>query len=102
MRCSGDYPSRVREPAHREVVQLLRAAECHWHLAQGIKAIDARLYVPGCLSILAGIEKSIRSTLFQIREPSVRPDDLGQTMSNSLLRTAQQAGLPIQLLAFPE
>ena len=97
----GDCVLRTRAPAHIEVVQLLRAAEFHWHFVQGIQAVNARLYVPGCLSLLAGIETSIRSTLFQLQEPDAMPEDLGQTMSNSLLRTAQRAGLPVDLLAFP-
>jgi len=80
---------------------LLRAAEFHWHFSQGIIALDQRLYIPGCLSLLTGIEASIRCTIQQRRDPGVVPEQLGSTLSNSLLREASRVGLPIHTLVVP-
>jgi hypothetical protein len=82
---------------------IIKAAEFHWHFVQGIKAIEAELYIPGALSLLAGIEASIRFSLYQLKaEKFPFEEDLGAVLSNSLLRQALLAGLPVQLLAFPE
>lgn len=89
-------------PDHVKVANNLKAAEFHWHFGQGIRAIDAELYVPGALALLAGIEASIRWTLKrpnQNEQPFVQ--DLGATISNALLRQAHGEGLPIELLSFP-
>jgi hypothetical protein len=89
-------------PPWVRIAGILNAAEFHWHFAQGIKAIEAELYIPGVLSLLAGIEASIRFSLYQIKSAEFPfEEDLGAVLSNSLLRQAHQAGLPVQLLAFP-
>jgi hypothetical protein len=81
----------------------LNAAEFHWHFVQGIKAIEAEFYIPGVLSLLAGIEASIRFSLYQLKSAEFPFEyDLGTVLSNSLLRQGFQAGLPVHLLAFPE
>lgn len=85
------------------MVRILQAPEFHWHFAQGIKAIQSKLYIPGVSSILAGIEASIRSTLYWLKTSEFPlKGDLGPVLSNSLLRKAHEQGLPVELLAFPE
>ena len=80
----------------------LQAAELHWHFEQARKAFEAELYLPSILSYLAAIENSIRITLHQLNEDKYPDnDELGTTLSNSLLRIANKAGLPIEKLAFP-
>lgn len=84
-------------------MQVLRAAEFHWHFAQGLKSLDAEHYIPGVLSLLAGIEASIRFTLYKIDSETFPFDgDLGPVLSNGLLRMARDAGLPVELLAFSD
>jgi len=83
-------------------VHQLRAAEFHWHFAQGIRAVEQELYIPGSLALLAGIETSIRLTLYQSKQNTFPfEQDLGTVLSNSLIRQARDNGLPIALLAFP-
>jgi hypothetical protein len=89
-------------PPHIQVVQQLRAAEFHWHFSQSLRAIESQLYIPGCIGLLTGIEASLRFTLYQFDNVKFPFDeDLGQTLSNALLRTASLAGLPVGSLAFP-
>lgn len=88
-----------------DVIYKLNAPSFHWHLAQGIRAVEADLYIPGVLSIIAGIEHSIRLTLYQLTGDlnPIECDDLGAYMSGgSLLNDAKQAGMPVDLLAFPD
>lgn len=93
--------SRLQITTHKQLVGLLLSAEFHWHFYQGIEALNAKLYIPGCLSLLTGIEASIRCTLFQLDNPGAEYDsDLGETLSNSLLRKAKENNLPVELLAF--
>lgn len=85
-----------------QVVGKLKAPEFHWHFAQGIRAIAADLYIPGCLSLLTGIEASLRFTLFQLNNSNFPFDEsLGATLSNALILKASKAGIPVQSLAFP-
>jgi len=83
-----------------DYAEALKAVEFHWLFIQGEKAIDGGLYVPGSISLLTGIEASIRSTLHQLKGGTL-DDELGATLSNSLLRKAKAAGLPVGVLAFP-
>ena len=79
------------------------AAEYFWHFIQGLQALESELYIPGVLSLIAGIETSIRHTLHRIKHDHFPfEDDLGSTLSNGLLRQARDAGIPVQLLAFPD
>ncbi|MHC3434185.1 hypothetical protein [Delftia lacustris] len=95
-------PAFFKPPESTEIVYILKAAEFHWHFSQGLQAIDKNLYVPGVLSLLAGIEASLRFTLYQLNSTEFPfEDDLGAVLSNSLLRQAKEAGLPVSTLAFP-
>jgi hypothetical protein len=88
---------------HKQLVGLLSASEFHWHFYQGVEALNAKLYIPGCISLLAGIEASIRCTLFHLESPGSHYDgNLGEVLSNRLLRKAKNNGLPVELLAFPD
>jgi len=81
----------------------LGAAEFHWHFTQGLQALDSELYVPGTVCLLNGIEASIRITMYQLDDPDIpEPEDLGSTLSNSLLRQAREVGIDVGTLQFPE
>lgn len=90
-------------PKWQRLIEYDWAAEYFWHFVQGMRAIDSELYIPGVLSLLAGIETSIRSTLHRIKNKHFPFEgDLGTLLSNGLLREARDAGMPVQLLAFPD
>ena len=61
------------------------------------------LYIPGVSALLNGIEASVRVTMTQIAEDYEGKLVLSryQVLSNTLLRKARDAGLPVQDLAFP-
>lgn len=84
-------------------IERLQAAEMHWFFVQGEQAFEHGLYLPGVVSLLAGIETSVRFTMSQMDSVDIyNAPDLGPTLSNPLLRRAKEAGLPVDLLAFPE
>lgn len=95
-------PQSFEIPISTQIVLTLRATEFHWHFSQGFKALSQELYIPGVLSLLTGIEGSLRFTLYQLKS-NLYPfeDDLGSVLSNSLLRQAKEAGIPISFLALP-
>lgn len=72
----------------------------HWHFQQAYQALAANLYLPGISGLLNGIEASLRTTIVELEGRSLR-GDLGPVMHNSLLRSAEQHGMDINLLAFP-
>lgn len=83
--------------------EALSAAEFHWFFVQGLTALRVELYLPGVSALLNGIEASLRVTMHQITteqsggsEPSPY-----RVLSNVLLASANEAGLPIDALAFP-
>ncbi|MBA2781228.1 hypothetical protein [Billgrantia kenyensis] len=78
-------------------------AEVHWFFTQAVQALKSELYLPACTSFLNGIEASLRVTMSQVEEPArVKALDPIKTLSNRLLKSAQDAGLPVEALAFPE
>src|SRR6266566_1940230 len=84
----------------RDYVEWLKAAEIHWFFIQGQKALERDLYLPGTVALLNGIEASIRFTLHKLDGKDL-DEDLGATLSNSLIRRARERGFPVQALAFP-
>jgi hypothetical protein len=96
-------PAPLQTPLWIQVVGTLRAAEYHWHFSQGIRALESDLYIPGVLSLLTGIEASLRFTLYR-KDSEKYPfeGDLGPVLSNGLLRAAREQGLPVELLAFAD
>lgn len=78
-------------------------AEVHWFFTQAVHALKSELYLPACTSFLNGIEASLRVTMSQVENP-VRVEELDpvKTLSNRLLKSALDAGLPVEALAFPE
>lgn len=90
---------------HKEKVFLIEqglGAEVHWFFTQAQQALESELYLPACTSFINGIEASIRVTLSQIKIPTrVKELDPIKTLSNRLLKNAQDAGIPIECLAFP-
>lgn len=90
-------------PISTQVVLTLKTTEFHWHFSQGFKALADELYIPGVLSLLTGIEASLRFTLYQLNSNAYPyEDDLGSVLSNSLLRQAKEAGIPVSFLALPD
>lgn len=78
-------------------------AEVHWFFTQAVQALKSELYLPACTSFLNGIEASLRVTISQVENPArVEALDPVKTLSNRLLKSAHEAGLPVEALAFPE
>jgi len=83
--------------------EALSAAEFHWFFVQGLTALRAELYLPGVSALLNGVEASLRVTMHQIAtEPTggAEPSPY-RVLSNVLLASAREAGLPVAALAFP-
>lgn len=77
-------------------------AEVHWFFIQGSHALRSEFYIPACTSFLNGIEASLRITMAQINSTSrVEELDPHKTLSNRLIRSARDEGLPVGALAFP-
>lgn len=72
-------------------------AEVHWFFIQGDQAIEQRLYVPGVVSLLHGIEMSLRMVVGEVEQTALEKT---ATLSNSLLRRAYGLGIPVEELAF--
>ena len=85
---------------HENYIKWLGAAELHWFFIQAEEALDLGLYLPATMGLVNGIEASVRFTLHKLAAQSL-DDGLGATLSNSLIRRARDAGLPVHALAFP-
>jgi hypothetical protein len=99
----SDTPIPYSVQDWQKVAFALKMPECHWHFSQGLLALDHNLYIPAVLSMIAGIEASIRFTLYQLDNKKYPEpyEDIGAVFSNSLLSKAGKSGMPISLLAFP-
>lgn len=77
--------------------------EVHWFFTQALQALKNELYLPACTSFLNGIEASLRITMSQLDNP-VRVAELDpfKILSNKLLKSALDMGLPVEALTFPE
>ncbi|HBQ40338.1 MAG TPA: hypothetical protein DD808_07180 [Halieaceae bacterium] len=91
---------------HQERVffaELGLGAEVHWFFTQAVQALKSELYLPACTSFLNGIEASLRVMISQVENPArLEALDPVKTLSNRLLKSAHEAGLPVEALAFPE
>lgn len=77
-------------------------AEVHWFFTQAVQALKSELYLPACTSFINGIEASVRVTMAQLEKPTrVKELDPIKTLSNRLLNSAKELGLPVEALAFP-
>lgn len=77
-------------------------AEVHWFFSQGIDALKHGLVIPACTSFIIGIEASLRVTLSQIENSTrVKELDPAKLLSNRLIKSAKEKGLPVEQLAFP-
>jgi hypothetical protein len=87
----------------QEFYVLPLGAKVHWFFVQGFKAIHRDLYIPGNLSLLNGIEISIRQTL-HLCDGKSNDTDLNswEIMKDSMLAKALKDGLPISKLSFPD
>ena len=72
----------------------------HWFFVQAVDALEHELYIPACSSMLNGIEASLRITMHQL-EKSEDIFNLSpyQVLSNPLISTAKDCGLPVHTLA---
>lgn len=90
---------------HKEKVFFIEqelGAEIHWFFTQAVQALKNELYLPACTSFLNGIEASLRITMAQIETPSITTElDPFKTLSNKLVNSAKDYGLPVEALAFP-
>jgi len=91
---------------HEEIVFFVEqglGAEVHWFFTQAFQALKSELYLPACTGFLNGIEASLRVTMSQV-ESSARVEALDpvKTLSNRLLKSAHDAGIPVEALAFPD
>ena len=114
MSIKGAYGMMSEEVAYLQEIRIAQerksfflyhnlGAEVHWLFTQALSALDSELYLPACTSFINGIEASLRVTMSQIKNPCIVADlDNIPTLSNSLLLVAQNNGLPIEALAFPE
>jgi hypothetical protein len=85
----------------RRYIENLRSATMHWHFIQGEEAAEAELWLSAVITLLAGIENSVRVLLRQIEGQDLQLDqDLAAVLSNPLLRAARDKGLPVEELAF--
>src|SRR4051794_23557146 len=87
-------------------LEALSAAEFHWFFVQGMEALRARLYLPGVSALLNGIEASLRVTMRQVTPDPAATDgefvlSRYTVLSNMLIATARDAGLPVEALASP-
>lgn len=75
----------------------------HWFLIEGEKAFSQELFLASMLSCFAGIEATLRGLMmYSEGGPKTVYEDLeGATLSNPLLQRAGDAGMRIELLAFP-
>ena len=91
---------------HKEKVFFIEqrlGAEIHWFFTQAVEALKNDLYVSACTSFLIGIEASLRFTMAQVEKPArVIELDSIKTLSNSLLKSARESGVPVEALAFPD
>jgi len=93
---------RERYEEKAKYVERLGAAGMHWFYVQGLQAIRSNLYVPGVCSLLNGIEASLRITIAQVTA-SGGIEELSpyKVLSNTLITSGQQLGMPVESLAFP-
>ena len=82
----------------------LCAAEFHWFFVQGLDAIRNEFIIPGVSSLLNGIEASLRVTIEHIQSQEIAPPEPSpyRVLSNNLIIKAEEMGMPIELLSFPE
>ncbi|HEN9559782.1 hypothetical protein [Acinetobacter baumannii] len=86
----------------KEFIQENSGAEFHWYFIQGIEAYTNGHYLPALLSLICGIEASLRSTLHLISDS---PEDrlyVAENMNKQMIIKAKQKGLPISVLAFSD
>lgn len=98
------YLERVKREHEERIffAQQGLGAEVHWFFSQGVDALKHGMIIPACTSFIIGIEASLRVTLTQMENPArVKELDPVKLLSNRLIRTAKEKGLPVEQLAFP-
>lgn len=99
-----NFKDRIRKENQekRFFIEQKHGAEINWFFTQAAQALDSELYLPACSSFLIGIEASLRVTLAQVENTArIQKFYSDKTLSNRLLKSAQDAGLPVKALAFP-
>ncbi|MBX8799739.1 hypothetical protein HBA92_03130 [Ochrobactrum sp. MR28] len=83
-------------------LEALQAAEFHWFFVEGLIALEEELHLPGLLSIINGIEASMRWThrhMTREANESHEPEKRS-LMNNRLLNECAELGMPVEVLAF--
>ena len=88
-------------PVHNRTFQI-QGAETHWYFIEGALAYKEKLYLASLLSYLNSIESSLRTTCMYFNEGYENDKLSGTVLSNRLLRDAENIGLNVDLLAFPD
>ncbi|OTG90220.1 hypothetical protein [Acinetobacter sp. ANC 3832] len=95
------------EKEHQEKIFFLNldlGAEIHWFFTQALEAMKHSLFLPACISFIHGIEASIRVTYSkQLKSSTYTLNNFNDvpTLSNSLLKKAQNIGIPINFFKLP-
>lgn len=100
----SDFLNKFKEEYQERMffVEQGLGAEVHWFFTQASEALKMGLYLPACTSFLNGIEASLRITLAQIEDPKLVEElDPKKLLSNRLLKSARDLGVPVDALAFP-
>ena len=80
----------------------LQASKFQWFFVEGLIALEEELHLPGLLSLINGIEASLRWTHKQI----IRDENQGyepekrSLLNNRLLRDCHDLGMPVERLSF--
>lgn len=86
----------------------IQGAEIHWYFIEGAEAFHQGLYLASLLSLVNGIESSLRALLMYNSTGMDQDDLLGKILSNGLILDAKLAGMNVEILAlsseknFPE
>jgi len=80
----------------------LQAAEFQWFFVEGLISLEEELHLPGLLSLINGIEASLRWTHRQItrEENAGYEPERRSLLNNRLLRDCHDLGMPVERLAF--
>ncbi|MFK1489869.1 hypothetical protein ACIWPR_10765 [Acinetobacter baumannii] len=83
-----------------EFIQKNSGAEFHWYFIEGLEAYINGLFLPALLSLICGIESSLRSTLHLMSDGEEDRLYVNKIMNKEMIIDAKNKGLPISALAF--
>ncbi len=83
-----------------EFIQENSGAEFHWYFLEGVDAYLNGHYLPALLSLICGIESSLRSTLHLMSDSEEDRLYINKNMNKQMIIDAKNKSLPISALAF--